>query len=268
MNDISPLESFNIVLRRWWVLVAAMILGGLAGWALGFVFTPVYEASAQYQVRLDDQTLLAEARLKDPEAELDYITTEKYLGPIELTFYKQEVRDELAALAQQKGLDYSTSDFSPRTFNIDRRGPNWTLVVRHVDPQTAAALANLWMQVTDAHLNALRESALRVVSLDARIKLLKTCLAESSLEEVNQCSGEKFSSAEEAADALSAMENEYQQAVQQSQGITDLVNFAALSEAQPPSQPAMYRSGMLILVGSLLGLIVGAVLLQRTSTRK
>ena len=77
MNDLSPYESFERILRRWWVVAACMVIGGMLGWGLSFLLRPIYEARANYLVQIDTEQL---ARLRG-------LTSSKDLDFSELNLY-------------------------------------------------------------------------------------------------------------------------------------------------------------------------------------
>jgi hypothetical protein len=263
MNDITPLDSFNRILRYWWIVALSMILCGLFGWALSFLFQPVYEANAIYNVQLDEETVLKIAREENPEAELDFLTRNKYLAPVELIFYEPETRADLAEMAQAEGLDYAPSDFNVNDFNIDRRSWDWTIIVRSNNPQTAARLANLWMQVSDDRLQLLRQKSIKALGLEIQIKTLTACFDGRPLAEANQCAGTSLASIEEVANLLDSFDKQAQLLRRESLGINELTTLSPVSEAGIPGRPVLYGTGLLAFIGSLIGLIVGGMLIQR-----
>jgi hypothetical protein len=263
MNDFSPQDAFDRTLRFWWVVAITMVIGGLLGWSLSFLFPPVFEAIANYQVKLDEEALLAQMVSQKPDAELDYITREKYLSPVELMFYKKEIRDDLAEQAQIAGLNYSPDQFNVSDFNLDRRGWSWAVVVRNRDAETAAKLANLWLQVVDRRLSQLREQSVKAHALNISIRTLASCFDGRDLAEANRCAGTSYANSEEAATNLQALESQYASISGASEGISELVTFEVINLAQVPAHAVLYRTGMLALVGSLLGLIAGVFIIQR-----
>jgi hypothetical protein len=55
----------------------------------------------------------------------------------------------------------------------------------------------------------------------------------------------------------------FQEAVSESEGIGILVSFGRGASAEPPLRPVYYNTGLLMLAGSLLGLIVGGIVVQK-----
>jgi hypothetical protein len=263
MNDISPLDAFNRLLHYWWVVALAMMLGGMLGWVFSIFLQPIYEATALYNVHLDEETILKFAREENPDATLDYVTINKYLGPVELIFYEPETRADLEKLAKAQGLNYVASDFNVNDFIVDRRGWDWTIIVRNHDAQTAARLGNLWMQVTNARLQKLRQKSIDALGLEIQAKALSACFDGRSLAQANQCAGKSFTSVEEAAKQLEALDKQAQSLRGESKGISELVTLFPVSDANTPLRAVMYRTSMLALMGSFIGLIVGAILIQR-----
>jgi hypothetical protein len=268
VDDISPRDSLELVLRYWWVIALAMIVGGLIGWGVSRFSAPVYEARAGYRVKLDDDTLLAELRKTIPEVELTYDVRAPYLAPVALAFYTPEVRAAVEKQAVAEGLDFPKDGFRTRQLSLDQRGSDWMIVVRHRNPDTAAKLANLWVAIADEHLRRAQEQSVLAESLKMQIALLSKCFSEASLAEANRCGGTSFADTTEMQSHLLDLNNQYQDALTASEGISTLVSFVRGAVAESPVRPVYYSTGLLVLAGSLLGLIVGGLIAQRMPLKK
>ncbi|MCE5207671.1 MAG: hypothetical protein LLG42_05085 [Chloroflexi bacterium] len=156
--DPIPMDILQIALRRWWVIVLGMCLGGMLGMGLHLLIPPVYQTRAVISAGVD---FARTGKLTDVEE--DYII--KKVGDLIGSDAVIEETIELAA-AQGINLDRRTFDemhFLQRSFN------DWLLVVRAEDPQQATVLANLW---ADAAWSALSEASLHLIKLDSYEKYL------------------------------------------------------------------------------------------------
>jgi hypothetical protein len=267
VEDISPRDSLEHVLRFWWVIALAMIFGGLLGWGISRYTPPVYEARAEYRVTLDDDALLAELHMTKPDAELTYDIRAPYLSPVALAFYTPEVRSAVEGQARSQGLDYPVDGFKNGQLTLDQRRSNWTVIVRHNDSKTAAKLANLWITLADEYLQNAHEQAVLAESLKLQMSLISQCFLNASLAEGNQCAGTSFSDPTEMQAQYQNLDRQYQDAFSASEGVSMLVRFEPGAVADPPVRPVYYNTGWLMLAGCLLGLILGGITAQKLSLK-
>lgn len=263
VEDISPRNSLEHALRYWWVIAMAMMVGGIVGWSIARFSEPVYEARAGYRITLDEEAVLAEAQKTNPRAELTYELRAPYLTPVALVFYVPEVRDAVEKQAFADELAFPEDGFRNGQLALDQRRSDWTVIVRHSDSETAAKLANLWVSTADEFLQEARTQAALAESIKMQLVLLSHCFLDSSLADGNQCAGTSFSSIAEYQAQYQELDRQYQNALSASQGISTLVSFEPGVVAQAPIRPVYYNTGLLMLAGSLLGLIVGGAIVQK-----
>lgn len=263
MNEISPRNTLDRVLQYWWVIALAMIAGGVIGWGISQLTVPVYEARAGYRVNVDDDALLAELRKTNPEAELNYDVRAPYLTPVALAFYLPEVRSAVEEQARAEGLAFPSDAFRSGDLSLDQRGSEWIIIARHSDKDTAAKLANMWVDIADRNLRQAHEEAVQAQALKLQMAALSNCFPGKSLVEGNQCAGTTFTDPGEIQAYLKDLDLQYQSALTAGEGISILVTFNRGSIAVPPERPIYYNTSLLILAGSLIGLLIAGVVVQR-----
>ena len=263
VEDISPRDSLDHVLRYWWVIALVMIASGLIGWVIGQISTPVYEARAEYRVHLNDDALLDELQKTRSIDELSYVDRAPYLTPVSEAFFNQEVRQTVQEQALDAGLDFPLDGFKNGQFTLDNRRSDWLVIVRHRDSDTAARLANMWIAAADSLLKNAREHSVSAASLKLQLNLLTRCFENSSLSDGNRCAGTSFSSLDEMGMQYQELDRLYQVDFSKGDGISPLVSFEPGSAADAPARPVYYNTSLLMLVGSLVGLIVGGVTVQK-----
>jgi hypothetical protein len=263
MNDISPRKSLDQVLRYWWVIALAMIAGGIVGWGVSHLSAPVYEARAGYRVNVDDNALLAELRKTNPEAVLSYDIRAPYLTPVALVFYLPEVRSAVEEQARAEGLAFPSGGFRSGVLSLDQRGDEWTIIVRHSNKETAAKLANMWVDIADKYLRQAHEEAVQAQVLKMQLTVLSNCFSDMNLVDANKCAGTTFVDMREIQAYLKDLDRQYQEALTASKGISTLVTFNRSSVADPPERPVYYTTSLLILAGSLIGLLIAGAVIQR-----
>src|SRR5512136_2910237 len=116
LQEIQPLEEFNLVLRKWYLLALVGILGGLIGLGVSAVLPPQYEVRATLQVTL----FLSEGQ-SYTNAQTDY----QLNSAIEVV-YSTAMIQQLVSDLQSEGKDVETGDLT-----LERRESTWDLVVRN-----------------------------------------------------------------------------------------------------------------------------------------
>lgn len=262
MNDLLPLELLGRALSRWWLLVALMLLGGAAGWVISQFRHPVYEATAVYQVTLDEQQLVDRGLLTADKLPLQFADQNIYLTPAADMFYDPAVRAKLVADASSQNIQLQQTDFNGIDFYLDRHGMQWFVTVRSTDPATADRLADLWLAVTDAALRAAQAHTYQSISLQLQYDSVQKCFAEMDFQEANQCAGTSFVTPVDLDAYLKGLETQMASAQQSGSGIDPALSFVIVSPANQPSHPVLYSISLVIVAGSLVGLLAGIVLVQ------
>ena len=154
----SPGEELVALLRRWHWFSAAALLGGLAGWLLGLVLPPVYEAEAvlsvtftadAFSLNSDDYKHWQMAQLED------YILSEPVL---------EDARTRLAPASTLTVRDLRAA-VEPRWRNAGA----WQLVARAEDPAQAEVIARAWSEAALAGIEETLAHAADFNELDRRL---------------------------------------------------------------------------------------------------
>jgi uncharacterized protein involved in exopolysaccharide biosynthesis len=262
MSDLSPREVLERYLDLWWILAACMILGGIAGWGFSHFRPPIYEATAAYEVSLDQQQIANRLFTPLSHEPLDTTTQNTYLSPVENTFVDIDVRNRLVADATAQGIRLKFSDINMMNFTIDRRSVRWLLTVRNTDPVVAAHLANLWITTADQALRDAQAHSTRAQTLQTQRDAVLKCFSELDFARANQCAGTSFSAPAELDGYLNQLSQQINSEVQAGQNIDPALIFVFAQQAEPPSTPVLYVTSSIILAGSLLGLLIGILVVQ------
>jgi len=261
MIEISPYDTFERALRRWWLVALCMVAGGLIGWALTFLLHPVYEARANYLVSFDAEQL---ARLKGQQSadDLDFSEINPYFSAAEEVFYNMDTRRALVKEAQARGIDLNIAEFSQSKFYVDRQGSRWIIEVRHTDPGAAAWLANTWLAITDTRLREAQAHGINAEALRLATDAVQACFAKLDFSAANKCAGTDFSTPDEFQAWLHSSMSGLQSEGDLSLGISPLLSFTIQRDALLPGQPILYVRSQMTLAGALLGLMLGTLLVQ------
>jgi Chain length determinant protein len=262
MNDLSPLDMLKMMLHRWWMLVALILLGGVAGWIFSLFRHPVYEATAVYQVSLDEQQLVDRGLVAADTLPLQFADQNLYLSPAADLFYDPTVQSSVVAGARSQNIQLQESDFNPGVFYLDRRGEQWFVTVRSADPDAAVRLADLWLAAADAALRDAQAHAYQSISLQLQHDSVQKCFAEMDFALANQCAGISFTTPAHLDAYLKGLETQMMVEQQSGRGIDPALLFVILSQANQPSHPVLYSVSLMIAAGSLIGLLAGIILVQ------
>jgi len=262
MNDLSPLDMLERTLRHWWLLAVLMVLGGAVGWTLSLFRHPVYEATAVYQVSLDEQQLVARGLVAADKLPLQFEDQNIYLSPVADLFDDSTVRAKLVADARSNNIQLQESDFNTVNFYLDRRGNQWFVTVRSADPVTTARLADLWLVNVDAALREAQTHTYQFLSLQLQHDSVQKCFAAMDFKQANQCAGVSFATPVDLGAYLKSLETNMTFEQQAGRGIDPALMFVIVSQANLPSHPALYSISLMIVAGSLIGLLAGIILVQ------
>jgi hypothetical protein len=261
MNDIVLQPAFARALKAWWIWALAIFLGGIAGWVFALFHAPVYEATAFYRVTVDAAEINRRLGF-DPQRTLEFSDSNVYLSPAADVFYLLEIPEELAAAAKRQGLSFAAGQFIPGNFILDRRGSTWFVTVRQTDPNRAAQLANLWLELVDNHLRDMSAHAFRVEALEVQRSSLIACFSSMDFTQANQCAGTVFSSPNDFDQYISGLDHSIALEREASHGLDTVLAFYLDRPAEVPANPILYSRSSAILAGGLLGFVVGLVLTQ------
>ena len=257
MNDLSPRDLLERVIRLWWVIAAGMILGGLAGWAFSLTQRPVYQATATYDVSLDMTVLAAEQPSGTTPVPTDFPSQNDYLTTASDVFYQPAVRSRLVTEANAQGIPLKYGDINAVDYYLDRRGTRWMLSVRSTNPAWAAQLVNLWVAATDDALRTARAHMAQVPILQAEKHSVQQCFTSLDFAQANQCAGTSFSSPSDLDTYLSGLDQKIAAEAQAGYDIDPALKFAFVHPADTPTQPVLYNKGLVIFAGCALGFLLG-----------
>ncbi len=229
-------------------MVVGTALGSLFGLLFSIAFPAQYQATASLAVNIDyglaaPLELIVEDRALDRVYQL--ITSDATLGAVieelESSQGQAEAWASLPALRQQ--------------VRLDQRLARWDLIGFSDDPVTAAAIANSWADIALARLEEAREHSRTAAQMQGTPYLVECIglLAPATTKKTLwQCVA---SGPEIDPSTVEALDRE----IEAGHGILPNLSFELVQSAQPPSGPALWGRGALVLAGGLLGLLVAAV---------
>jgi capsular polysaccharide biosynthesis protein len=248
MKELTPLEQFERVWRRWWLIPLLILLGGGLGWAYRFIQPPLYQARSTMLVEIDyTQTGTIE------EFERDQI-----LISATAILYSPTVLDQVAADLERQGISPSALRFG-RTIFFERQQTKVFLVARNPDRQTAKIVAQTWAERGYAALLAAQMHAIRAQSLQQYAAALQTCPTPPPVDPAppSLCGQTSLAEVQQALETVNAQIGQESQA---SLGMLPAIVISQPQEGLAPGDPVIYHTPWLILAGATLGGLVGIYL--------
>ncbi len=257
-------------LHGWWIVALAILVGGAAGWIFNSFQHPVFEATAFYDVTVDQDQLAVEQGLQPGQLDMDFAAQNVYLTPVEDIFYRPEVVNQLVTDATAQGISIQADNFyTSNSFSIDRRGSRWFISVRRTDPGTAATLANLWVGAADTFVQDAQMHSAKALALQTERTLIERCFSNNDFIRADQCSGTSLSSSAELNTKLVDLAQQITAEQDAGRNVDPAIKHVFTEPAKPPVYPILYTRSLILLAGALIGFLAGIfILLQLPPGRK
>lgn len=238
-------EKVMQMVRSWWLVAACMLLGAAAGWGIGRVQAPVYEAEAEISVSID---FTRTGALTD--AEEDFA-----VGVVGDLIQSDAV---LETVFQQAANSEPDRDILRQNLSADRYFNIWRMRARSQNPDQAASLANAWGQAAYSALSKAAGHAQAASQWETYLDGLTGCVGQSV--------GVEPAPAQCSPWELDELQNEIQRVGQllraekdAAQGIVPWSSYSEVRLAAVPSSPARGTTAVLMVCGALLGALAGTV---------
>ena len=256
-DNFTPVRNFHNVLYKWWLLVLAALVGGIAGYLASFALPPRYEAYAQISSQLD----------YTDASELEDYEENRAVNEVGWVCVLDPVLNKVEAQIRAQGFDIDRQTILD-TFSVERIDDLWTLRVVHTDPKTAALFANIWADESYRQLTEAYGHALQAESLQTYITALESCLelppAEAALLKICTFEDNRALSSE-----IRKKTEILQHELSQARLLHPDLQFSFISQALVPMQPTRRGKGSLVFAGAALAFILAlAYLLIRGGEEK
>lgn len=252
MEDISPRTILERTFRLWPVIVMTVVVGGVIGWLVGLLLSPIYESHAEVFIHLDSNLWAQEAH---PENPVD-IAIYNDIRSINDIFFSDTTITALMAAARMETILLDENQIQTM-FTIQRTDFTLFLIVRSSDPDTAARLANLWAQAALPLFQPAHEHALAAFALSLQRDGLAACFKDVTLTIGNTCAGTSYGSLADLVPALDNLDAQISAEQASSLGLDPAMTIELGSTAVVPVEPVRYQRTWLAMAGTLIGLIFG-----------
>lgn len=247
-QSIIPLDLLRAALRRWWVVVLGMVIGGALGFLAHAFLPPLYQAESVITVNIDFSRT---GPLTDVEEDFIYLVVG---GAIE----SDEIVNLAVDRARANGFELDRVEFD-RFADLQRRFTDWLLIIRHPDPAVAAGLAQAWGDAAWNRLQEAYEHTLAAEQLQRYLDAQVSCLeAAESQQPATACSLGTVDEIQAEIDAATARLQEEKEAAL---GMVPGTMLLYTAQAQTPSTPVLRARSALVLAGAFIGMLLGGGIL-------
>ena len=255
-NDFVPSELIKTIARKWWILVLAMVLGGLAGMLITRTHKPVYQSQATITTAVN---YAYTGHLEDWE--LDHLIMA--VGDV---IDSTAVRESVVESVLSEGTNASADEIL-QEMAVIRKGNNWLLTVRGSNPVTAQRITLSWANDALDALNVLRTAATDTFRLQAAQFTLEECLSRIVVVEPvsSGCSNEEMDELRQLLNNSNQPDTslDYRNSI-----LLSNLSFELTKEPEVSTSPELFRQNLNVLAGALIGLIVALGVLFRGKTQK
>ena len=172
-----------------------MIAGGLLGFLVSQVRTPIFESSAVFSVTIDYTQTGALTDIQEDQA---------MRGVGSVIFSDHVIDNTLLQINNESEKVYSRTDFLDNSF-LDREEFRWTLRYRDPDPKIAKMAVNAWSKNADAVIQEGLTHSLSSKALLEELEHLKICLFDFSNGNIQgDCGNKDFDSVVNSINEISA----------------------------------------------------------------
>ena len=255
-NDFSPLETINLILRKWWLLALMLAVGGLVGILFFQMRQPIYEATVSFAMGIDYTRTGPITQYDEDHA----------LGMAGALITSSRIKEKVVEKAAYRGIDIGFDQLHTNAF-LERKAHVWILRIQHENPETAAQLANIWAEIASNRLEEAYQHALKKESLERYAISLSDCL------QMSVASGPVLAtcqviSVEELQEMIAQLNDKILAEKQASYNIFPGLLFGEVTQAVVPQKPVRYGRGSIVLAGMSIGLIAGIFLIHTPLNRQ
>jgi uncharacterized protein involved in exopolysaccharide biosynthesis len=256
--DFSPLEAFNLALRRWWLIAVFVIAGGLLGWGFSRLHAPLYDAQALLVINIDYQQAPELVQKTD-----DHYTEDQIIGAANSVVLSTYVLDQVNAGLQAQGISLDWGKYI-RNLASERKRSQFWLRVRDHDPKVAAAVANLWVEKAYAALVEFHQHAVNAQILREYLAGMSACPLPPDIKSSDGlnplppslCGNGSPADIQQAIQTVTA---QLEAEVYASNALNPALTFSLAHKADVPITPVAYRGSLLLAAGTLLGCAAGTL---------
>jgi capsular polysaccharide biosynthesis protein len=248
--EYSILKHFQELLKFWWVVGLIAIAGGVFGYEISQIRTPVYESRGVFTVGLD---FVKAGLMTDAEEDQAINNVADVIG-------STATLEQVVSTLQAKDLSLTLDDLK-KFASTDRQGFQIAIHVDHTNSQTAFDIADTWMTIAYQDLQAAIQQAVRASALNRQLSDLETCLQQvtATVPAFPPC---EIMDQTSLMHSLNEVEIDLLDANAKSKGIISAISVALTEKPQVPISPRVFNRNILTAGGAVMGFLAGVLLVE------
>jgi len=255
-NEFSPADVFVRSIRLWWVVVFFALIGGGIAFIVHGILPPVFSSRMSITTSINF-------------AQTGNLTDEKQDQAINAAgnvILSSAVEDALLSQAAVEGIGIDRNTFESARFT-DRMGYEWIIGVESKDPNTAAALTNVWGENALTILNGYLIHAIKAEALSKTLDNLEACFEEVGVTAPSSatCQSMGIMDIQYSIDQTSTL---LSMEITGSHAIIPSMSFALDSKAEVATSPAYRNRNLMVMSGLMIGFIAGVLITQISFKKK
>jgi LPS O-antigen subunit length determinant protein (WzzB/FepE family) len=243
-NTFGPLQQIVLLKGSWWILLITMIAGALVGYALHFIFPPLYSSSGEITSSIDYTRTGA---LTDVEEDIAIVTIGDILSSTTV------VQNTIEA-GKNAGLDPEDFVLEETAF-LERYNFTYSLVVQNTDNQTASQWANLWLEIANQAISEARMHALTADQLYNQLMAYQQCMENSGQVYPVAAICQNLTQPE-LQERLALINQNYNDEKEKSLAVLPAMDFVITRIPEPATEAERQQKGVLVFSGAILGAIL------------
>jgi hypothetical protein len=253
-NDLRLSETLHRLMRYWWLVAAAIVVGGVIGSLFPFLRTPLYESTSVISTSID---FAYAGKLSELEEDQMIVAVGNLIG-------STEVMTAVEEQAAQSGIMLADGDIAEH-ISLSRQGYQWELSTLAETPAEAQKLNAIWLSIAEQTLLEERTASLEVLRQLTAGESLEACFSQSAAVEpaVSVCDLEDFQSLLEEIPVTNPQQENLRRGF-----LLSRITTRVTRDPSFPSQPVLFNRNLTTLAGGFIGLIVALAFFLFTDVKK
>jgi hypothetical protein len=255
-NSYIPKDYYQKLIRNWFFLPFAMIIGGLIGLFLHYFIPPIFEAQAKFVVSIDYTRTGYLSDIQEDQAM-------RGIGSlIDSDFVHQKTVDKVNSLGEKISL----SEIKEKS-RLERGEFEWYIRIRDRKAENASKLVNLWAEQADQVLIDAIQHSLKAEGLFNYLDSIELCLQRISLglDSLPPCDAKNTNEILKEMNSVGILAYQEKEA---SRGLMPALTVELREKSVLPLQPVVFARNGFVFGGAIIGMMAMLIWLAFKKTKQ
>lgn len=243
-NSYIPKDFYQKLIRFWFYLPIAMIIGGVFGLFLHFLIPSIFEAQAKFIVTID---YTRTGYLSD-------IQEDQAMRSIGSLINSDFVLQKTVDIANLHGEDITLPELREKS-RLERGEFEWYIRIRDQSAEKASQLVNFWAEQADRVLTDASLHSIKAEELFNYLDSMELCLQRIT-QGLNSCSPCEVKNTNQILDEINSVGMLAYQEKEASRGIMPALSVELRERSQPPLHPVVFARNSFVFGGAIIGMMI------------